>query len=129
MSNKIQFILAIPYNEKYYRYYINNNFEDKHLLKRDDFYFFVADLVKSPLPAKIRKLIDYNRNFVIDTKNNDVVILSHDNTQERINLKKQNTQNIVKKWKKEKREKEKKENKKNFYDGNLLKIYKQFNIK
>lgn len=129
MSNKIQFIIGIPKSIKYYSYYVNNNFEDKHLMKRDDFYFFIAKLVETPLPSQIRQLIDYNRNFIVDIKNNEVTVLTPEMDSNQKDFKKKNMKKIVQEWKKEKIKKKKQENMKNFHDNSITQMYKQLGIK
>lgn len=129
MSNKIQFIIGIPKSPKYYSYYVNNNFKDKHLMKRDDFYFFIAKLVESPLPSQIRQLIDHNRNFIVDIKSNEVNTLTPETDSSSKDFKKQNMDQVVKQWKKEKNKKKKEENKQNFHDDTLAHIQKQLGIK
>jgi hypothetical protein len=130
MSNKIKFITAFPKSAVYYSYYINNNFEDKHLMKRDDFYHFIADLLTSPnMPSKIREYIDRNLYFIVDISANALQELKKDDLVNNEEIKKEKFKNVLKKHNAEKIKQNKKKKKTNFFDDSFKSLYHRFNIK
>jgi len=81
-QQKIKIIVAFPRNQRYYGYYVNNNLTDKHLMKRDAFYLFLAKMVKAPQTAKIKEFIDLNFFFIVDIENNMATRLELSNQQD-----------------------------------------------
>lgn len=125
-ATKVKLVLAFPKNRKKFGYYLNNNFTDKHSMNRDDFYLFLASLVKPPNTAKIKEYIDKNKNFIVDVESNAIAELEldpEDRYKKQIDHHTVNIYHALKQWRKQ----NKKSN--SMYQEDIHNIYKQLGIK
>jgi len=128
MDTKINLVFALPKSIKYYSYYLNNNLQDRHLMKRDDFYFFLAALTTdNHLPSQIREFIDKNRIFLLNTKTNKIQELQPDSVNNQKNFEEKKFQYSIKKYFQKQKKEEKEKNP--FNQEEIKKMHKKMGVK
>ena len=89
----IQYITVFPKSKDRWKYYINDNFKDSHIINTDNLKKFIIEKVKSPANSDIVYMISKYFNFIVDISNNKVYRLQPNDTN---NLKKLHTKSIDK---------------------------------
>lgn len=72
ISTSVQYITVFPKGKDRWKYYINDNFKDSHIIKTDDLKNFIIKKIRPPINSDIVYMISKYFNFIVDIPHNKV---------------------------------------------------------